>query len=381
MKGGPQLRVFVRRAGDARPYELRAEVARAAAQERPRQHAEHPARAAAQKRRKRRQTTSHRRSRLHFWGRAGYVACPSVDQPEPAGHARDEVSTRTGRHYERKKGGGADQTSMRDRFLIAAPTRRGRRGSATKAERCGSGPARGNRHHQLRPYGSFEEASRAADGAVLPLEGDRANTAGAGQRHDSTPCAAGDEAAPPPRFLPPAPTHARFTTAPPAASYALDPARRRLCWTSTPKRNGSRGAGSDAAVRTMKSRVRPAGAGAFAARAAPAAPGRRGRCNRPPRPQTTAGQAAPLAAPPARYGLATAPLREIPLRRVGGEKRTERPPRPPARSCARRARRAGDPPQTGAGASVALTVRAARTAWRPRLWRWAAVVACGRGVE
>jgi hypothetical protein len=55
------------------------------------------------------------------------------------------------------------QASMRDRFLILAADAALASGQADEAERLRQRLLTGNRHHMLKPYGSFAEAVRAAD--------------------------------------------------------------------------------------------------------------------------------------------------------------------------------------------------------------------------
>src|SRR4051812_15788355 len=72
-------------------------------------------------------------------------------------------------HYDR-----LGQPSMRDRFLMLAADAALSAGGGDVAERLRQRLLSGNRHHMLRPYGSFEEASRAADVQAY-LDGLRAN--------------------------------------------------------------------------------------------------------------------------------------------------------------------------------------------------------------
>src|SRR5215212_5918458 len=94
-------------------------------------------------------------------------------------------------HYER-----LSQSSMRDRFLMLAADAAFSAGQAEEAERLRQRLLAGNRHHMLRPYASFAEASRAADVQAY-LDGLRANYP-PDQARDLLNTLRGDEAHPPP---------------------------------------------------------------------------------------------------------------------------------------------------------------------------------------
>jgi hypothetical protein len=227
-------------------------------------------------------------------------------------------------HYER-----LGQSSMRDRFLMLAADAAFSAGQTEEAERLRQRLLAGNRHHMLRPYGSFAEASRAADVQAY-LDGLRANYPPEQAADLLNTLRGGDEgsSASPPTVPPPAAARPIPMTAPLLDLNAREPRPMDQPPPFQPMR-------VDAAA--QRPRAQPAPAAQAASRPAPA----------------------PLAQ--------TQPLREIPLQDTPTQqKREPRPPRPvPAPAARRMAVEPSPPPRRAGGGgwfNVALTVAAAAVA-------------------
>lgn len=110
-------------------------------------------------------------------------------------------------HYER-----LGQSSMRDRFLMLAADAAFSAEMTDEAERLRQRLLTGNRHHMLRPYNTFEEATRAADVQAY-LEGLRANYPPEQARDLLNALRGGDDL----NSLPPSP----LSAPPPPASRAI----------------------------------------------------------------------------------------------------------------------------------------------------------------
>jgi hypothetical protein len=256
-------------------------------------------------------------------------------------------------HYERQ-----GQTSMRDRFLMLAADAAMSSGQRDEAERLRQRLLAGNRHHMLRPYGSFEEASRAAD-VQSYLEGLRANYPPE-QASDMLNALRGGDEAPAPA---PAPTPAPAPPAAAASSRLIPPTAPLLDLNASARQQRALDQTRPFEPMNLESapqaRPRSQPAPLQPPQGAPLQPSPQAA----PQPPQAAPLAPPQAAPPARSASQHPPLREIPLGASAAPKKPERPPRPappPLRPSP--PVEPERPPQKGGWASVALTVAAALTA-------------------